>query len=88
MTQKLKFYNTVSRILFLILTPVIFRVLNFAFIWHSIYWGVISFVVLIWLFFIIISPLFGRIGCGWICFMGTVQDLNFDNSLFGIEKNI
>jgi hypothetical protein len=62
---KLSIYNTISRILFLILTPVFFRVFNFAFIWHSIYWGVITFVVLIWLLFILISPLFGRIGCGW-----------------------
>lgn len=86
MLRKLKFYNTVSRIFFLILTPVLFRVLNFAFIWHSIYWGVITFVVLIWMFFILIAPLFGRIGCGWLCFMGTVQDLNFNNSLFKIKQ--
>jgi hypothetical protein len=54
----------VSRILFLLLTPVFFRIFNFGFIWHSIYWGVISFVILIWFFFLLISPLFGRIGCG------------------------
>jgi len=83
--KKLSFYNTISRILFLILTPVFFRVFNFAFIWHSIYWGVITFVVIIWLFFILISPLLGRIGCGWFCFMGTVQDLNFNNSLFKLK---
>ncbi len=86
MTQKLTFYNTISRILFLILTPVFFRVFNFAFIWHSLYWGVITFVVIIWIFFILISPLLGRIGCGWFCFMGTIQDLNFKNSLFRIKQ--
>ncbi len=84
--NKLTFYNTLSRILFLILTPVLFRVLNFAFIWHSIYWGVITFVVLIWMGFILISPLFGRIGCGWLCFMGTVQDLNFNNSIIKMKQ--
>jgi len=83
--KKLASYNTISKILFLLLTPVLFRVLNFAFIWHSIYWGVVTFVVLIWMLFILISPLFGRIGCGWLCFMGTVQDLNFNNSIFKIK---
>jgi len=83
---KLSLYNTISRILFLILTPAFFRVFNFAFIWHSIYWGIITFVVLIWLFFILISPLFGRIGCGWFCFMGTVQDLTFDHSLIKMKQ--
>ncbi|MDR2969315.1 MAG: 4Fe-4S binding protein [Tannerellaceae bacterium] len=34
----------------------------------------ITAVVLIWLGFIVLSPLVGRIGCGWFCFMGTVQD--------------
>lgn len=84
--KRLSFYNTVSKILFLLLTPVFFRTFNFAFIWHSVYWGVITFVVLIWMIFILISPLFGRIGCGWFCFMGTVQDLNFNNSLFKINQ--
>ena len=83
---RLSVYNTISRILFLILTPAFFRVFNFAFIWHSIYWGVITFVVLIWLLFMLISPIFGRIGCGWFCFMGTVQDLTFGNSLIKIKR--
>ena len=80
-------FNFLSRILFLLLTPTIFRALNFAFIWHSIYWGAITFVVLIWGFFIIISPLFGRIGCGWLCFMGTVQDFTSQYSVFKIKWN-
>ena len=48
MLKKMSFWNTVSRILFLLLTPVFFRWFNFGFIWHSIYWGVVSIVVLIW----------------------------------------
>jgi len=75
------FFNRFSKILFLLLTPAFFRVFNFAFIWHSIYWGVITFVVMIWVLFLVISPLFGRIGCGWFCFMGTTQDLMFKHSL-------
>jgi polyferredoxin len=65
----------------LLLTPTIFRALNFAFIWHSIYWGTVTFVVLIWGFFIIISPLLGRVGCGWMCFFGTIQDIASEKSL-------
>ncbi|MCK4879501.1 MAG: 4Fe-4S binding protein [Bacteroidales bacterium] len=84
--NKLSFWNTVSRILFLLLTPAFFRLFNFGFIWHSIYWGVISFVVLIWFFFLLISPLFGRIGCGWFCFVGTTQDLPFGYSLIKLKK--
>lgn len=86
MLKKLSFWNTMSRILFLLLTPAFFRIFNFGFIWHSIYWGVISFVVMIWMFFILISPLFGRIGCGWFCFVGTTQDLPFGYSLFKQKK--
>lgn len=85
MKKNIYFYNYLSRILFLILTPTIFRALNFAFIWHSIYWGVITFVVLIWVFFIIITPLVGRIGCGWVCFMGTIQDYSSEVALFKIK---
>jgi polyferredoxin len=86
--QKIKMlysYNFITRILFLLLTPTLFRALNFAFIWHSIYWGTITMVVLIWGGVILISPLFGRIGCGWICFMGTIQDFTSQRSLFNIK---
>ena len=68
--------NAVSRIVFLLLTPVFFQYFAFGFIWHSIYWGVVTFVVLVWMGFILITPLFGRIGCGWFCFMGTAYDLS------------
>jgi ferredoxin-type protein NapH len=84
---KLFFYNSISRIIFLLLTPTLFRALNFAFIWHSIYWGVITLVVIIWGLMILISPLFGRIGCGWICFMGTIQDFAGQVSLYKIKWN-
>jgi len=73
--------NAISRIVFLLLTPVFFQYFAIGFIWHSIYWGVITYVVLIWLIFILISPLFGRIGCGWFCFMGTTMDLTSNCSL-------
>lgn len=66
--------NYLSRLIFLLITPVFFQYFALGFIWHSIYWGVITFVFAIWLVFILISPFFGRIGCGWFCFMGTVQD--------------
>lgn len=67
-------FNFLSRFFFLLLTPVFFQYFALGFIWHSIYWGVISFVLMIWIGFIILSPLIGRIGCGWFCFMGTVTD--------------
>jgi ferredoxin-type protein NapH len=86
MVKKLSFWNTVSRILFLLLTPAFFRWFNFGFIWHSIYWGVVSMVVMIWFGFILISPLFGRIGCGWFCFVGTTQDLCFGYGIFKQKK--
>ena len=86
MLKRLSFWNTLSRILFLLLTPAFFRLFNFGFIWHSIYWGVISFVVMIWFVFLLISPLFGRIGCGWFCFVGTTQDLAFGYGLFKQKK--
>ncbi len=41
---------------------------------------------MIWVFFLLISPLFGRIGCGWFCFIGTTQDLPFGYSLFKQKK--
>lgn len=80
-------YNFIVRILFLLLTPTIFRALNFAFIWHSIYWGVITTVVIIWGLVILLSPLLGRFGCGWICFIGTIQDFTGQRSLFHVKWN-
>lgn len=66
--------NYLSRLVFLLITPVFFQYFALGFIWHSIYWGVITFVLMLWLVLIFLSPLFGRVGCGWFCFMGTVQD--------------
>jgi len=77
--------NYMSRVLFLLLTPVFFRYFAIGFIWHSVYWGVITFVMLIWVFFILISPIFGRIGCGWFCFMGTCADLASEHSLIKMK---
>ncbi|RPH34451.1 MAG: 4Fe-4S binding protein [Bacteroidales bacterium] len=85
--KKLYTYNFISRILFLLLVPTIFRALGFAFIWHSIFFGAITIVVIIWGTIILISPLLGRVGCGWICFMGTIQDLTSTVSLFKIKWN-
>jgi ferredoxin-type protein NapH len=68
-------WNTVSRMAVLLLVPLCLRWFNLAFLWHSIYWGAITLVVMIWGAFILLSPLLGRIGCGWFCFIGTVQDL-------------
>ncbi|MBN2415552.1 4Fe-4S binding protein [bacterium] len=79
--------NGISRIIFLLITPVFFQFFAIGFIWHSIYWGVITAVVLIWGFFILISPLFGRIGCGWFCFMGTTMDLAGRYSLRTVAWN-
>jgi polyferredoxin len=42
-------------------------------------------VVIIWSIVILISPLLGRLGCGWICFMGTIQDITSQRSLFQIK---
>lgn len=85
--KKIYSFNFISRVLFLLLTPTIFRALGFAFIWHSIYFGVITFVVLIWGSFILLSPLIGRVGCGWLCFMGTVQDLASTRSFYKVKWN-
>lgn len=84
-----KFYsfNFISRILFLLLVPTIFRALGFAFIWHSIFFGAITLVVIIWAILILISPIFGRVGCGWICFMGTIQDLASTQSFYKLKWN-
>jgi len=79
--KKIFTLNAISRIIFLLLTPVFFQIFAIGFIWHSIYWGVITSVVIIWMLFILISPLFGRIGCGWFCFMGATMDLASQHSL-------
>jgi polyferredoxin len=42
-------------------------------------------VVIIWGLMILIAPLFGRLGCGWICFMGTIQDMTSQHSIFRIN---
>lgn len=80
-------YNFISRVIFLLLTPTIFRALGFAFIWHSIYFGVITIVVILWGAFILLSPLIGRLGCGWVCFMGTIQDFASTRSFYKIKWN-
>lgn len=78
-------YNFLFRVIFLLLTPVLFQFVGIGFIWHSIYWGVITVVVIIWTVFILLSPLFGRIGCGWFCFMGTVSDFASQHSLIKMK---
>lgn len=72
--KKIYSLNFLSRFAFLLLTPVFFQFFALGFIWHSIYWGVVTFVLAIWLLFLVLSPLLGRVGCGWFCFMGTVSD--------------
>lgn len=72
--KRLNAINFLSRFLFLMITPVFFQYFALGFIWHSIYWGAITMVVMIWALFIILTPLFGRVGCGWFCFMGTTYD--------------
>jgi polyferredoxin len=74
-SKKLHTFNFLSRFIFLMITPVFFQFFALGVIWHSIYWGVITWVMLIWGMCILLSPLFGRIGCGWFCFMGTTIDL-------------
>ncbi|WP_321481017.1 4Fe-4S dicluster domain-containing protein [uncultured Bacteroides sp.] len=63
-----------SRFFFLVLTPVFFQYFAIGFIWHSIYWGAVTLVMIIWVVFLLLTPVVGRIGCGWFCFMGTVYD--------------
>ena len=74
--------NFLLRLISLLATPVFFQFFALGFIWHSIYWGVITFAVLIWIAFIMLSPLLGRVGCGWFCFMGTVTDFSGNHSLY------
>lgn len=75
-------YNFLVRVIFLLITPVFFQYFAFGFIWHSIYWGVITFSIIIWMMFILLSPLFGRVGCGWFCFMGTTYDMASKYAIF------
>jgi len=63
-----------SRFFFLMLTPAFFQYFALGFIWHSIYWGAVTLVMIIWVTFLLLTPIFGRIGCGWFCFMGTAYD--------------
>ncbi len=49
--------------------------------------GCITLVVVIWGIFLLITPVFGRIGCGWFCFMGTVLDIASQHSIFRIKWN-
>lgn len=78
-------FNFMSRIIFLLLTPVFFQFFAIGFIWHSIYWGVITMVVIIWMAFVLLSPLIGRVGCGWFCFMGTAADLSGQHSIIKLK---
>jgi len=83
--KKIFSYNFIIRIIFILITPLFFQYFAMGFIWHSIYWGVITFVFIIWGVIIISSPLIGRIGCGWFCFFGTASDLSSQHSLFKIK---
>jgi ferredoxin-type protein NapH len=67
--------NFICRMIFLFLAPTMFLYLAFAFLWHSMFWGAITIVVMVWGLLVLITPLFGRIGCGWLCPFGTIQDL-------------
>jgi Polyferredoxin len=75
-------FNFLTRLMFLLITPVFFQFFAIGFIWHSIYWGVITSVMIIWMTFILLSPLIGRVGCGWFCFMGTTVDFSGKHSFF------
>lgn len=74
------------KIIFLALTPVFFKIMNFAFIFHSFFWGVVTFTILWWGLWIIIALFFGRIGCGWICPFGTIFDFTNPVALFDIRQ--
>lgn len=87
MSKKITVYriNLLLRFCILFLTPVFFTYFNFAFIWHSIFYGCVTFIVLLWGIFVLITPLFGRIGCGWFCPFGTVQDLIGDKAITEVK---
>lgn len=86
MKQNIYPINFVVRFIILLITPVFFQYFAIGFLFHSIYWGVLTFVLLLWLLFIFISPLFGRIGCGWFCFMGTTFDFVGKHSFFKTKR--
>lgn len=83
--KKIFSYNFLVRVIFLLITPLFFQYFALGFIWHSIYWGVLTFVLIIWGLLILLSPLIGRVGCGWFCFMGTASDLSSQHSIFKIK---
>jgi polyferredoxin len=78
--------NFIVRMFFLFLTPAMFLYLSFAFLWHSMFWGAVTIVVLVWGLLVLITPLFGRIGCGWFCAFGTIQDLASPYALYELKK--
>jgi polyferredoxin len=67
--------NTLVRLFFLFLTPVLFRWICPGFVWHSIFLASVTVVLLLWGGAVLLAPLIGRVPCGWICPFGTVQDL-------------
>ncbi len=77
---------TVVKIVFLALTPVAFRIFNFAFIFHSIFWAAITWAVLWWGALILVSFFYGRIGCGWICPFGTLFDWTSPYAKYDIRQ--
>jgi len=81
-------WNFISRMVVLLLVPTLFRWLNIAFIWHSIYWGTITIAILLWGGFILLSPLLGRLSCGCLCFFGTLKIwlMNMRSSRSGMEN--
>ncbi len=85
MMKKIYSYNFLTRMIFLLITPLFFQYFALGFIFHSFYWGVITFVVIIWGVLVLITPLFGRIGCGWFCFFGTTSDLSSQHSVFKMK---
>lgn len=80
--KKIYSFNFLVRVIFLLITPVFFQYFALGFIFHSVFWGVITFVVVVWGALIVLSPLLGRVGCGWFCFMGTASDLASQHSIF------
>lgn len=67
--------NTMVRLFFLFLTPAVLPWINFAFVWHSIYFRSVTIVLILWGAAVALSPLLGRVACGWLCPFGTIQDL-------------